>query len=154
MRPIYIILDFCFEFDKRFYDNKQLYDWGSVLHNSAQPRVAEIAEPKRTPNFASPSNAKPSLPRLTYERSAINIDTVKPIPHTTQTLANDFHEVSAGNDTTPNFTAIQEKENTPKNLPTTKPNMTARLTPDNTLPKLIAERSMPALAKANSGITM
>ena len=76
-----------------------------------------MTEPKSTPNFARSSRAKPSAPNPAYERSAMNIDTVKPIPHTTQTLAKALHEEPAGSDTMPSLTAIHEKENTPKNLP-------------------------------------
>ena len=67
----------------------------------------------------------------------MNIDTVNPIPHTTQTLANAFHVAPAGNATIFIRTAIHENENTPRNYPTTRPIITASPTPEKRLPKLI-----------------
>ena len=69
------------------------------------------------------------------------------------TLAKDFQLAPAGKDTHLRRTANHEKENTPKNLPTTKPNITAKLTPEKSVPTLMCERSIPALAKAKSGMT-
>ena len=83
----------------------------------------------------------------------MNIDTVNPIPQTTQTLAKAFHVAPEGSDTTPRRIAIHEKENTPANLPTTRPNMAARLTPEKSVPTVMPERTMPALAKAKRGMT-
>lgn len=83
----------------------------------------------------------------------MNIDTVKPMPQTTQMLANEVHDAPDGNDTTLSRIAIQENEKTPRNFPTTKPNITARLAPENRPPMLIPESAMPALAKAKRGTT-
>ena len=60
------------------------------------PRTAAITEPQRTPSLASFRRAAPEAPRPAYERSAMNIDTVKPIPQITQTLANAFQVVPSG----------------------------------------------------------
>ena len=46
----------------------------------------------------------------------MNIDTVKPIPQTTHTLANAFQVVPAGSETTFILTASHENENTPRNF--------------------------------------
>lgn len=66
------------------------------------------------------------------------MDTVKPIPHTMHTLAKDFQLAPAGKDTHLRRIANHEKENTPKNLPTTKPNITAKLTPEKSVKKPVA----------------
>jgi len=81
----------------------------------------------------------------------MNMDTVNPIPHMTQTLAKLFHVAPVGRVTRRNRTANHEKENTPANLPNTRPIITAKLTPEKTSPRLICERSIPALAKAKRG---
>ena len=83
----------------------------------------------------------------------MNIETVKPIPQTTQTLANAFQLVPSGRVTIPARTASHENENTPRNLPTTSPSITAIPTPETRLVKDICERSIPAFAKANRGMT-
>ena len=84
----------------------------------------------------------------------MNIETVNPIPQITQTLAKDFHVVLAGSLTMFNLTAIHEKEKTPMNFPATSPSITASPTPEKSIPMLICERSIPALANANSGMTI
>ena len=84
----------------------------------------------------------------------MNIDTVKPMPQTIQILANDDHEAPEGNDTIRRRMASQEKLKTPANLPTMRPNITAKLTPENTSSNPTPERMIPALAKAKRGTTI
>lgn len=96
--------------------------------------MAEITEPLRTPSFASFRSAAPEAPRPEYERSAMNIETVNPIPQTTQTLAKAFHVVPSGSVTNFALIASHENENTPRNLPATNPSITDRPTPENKLP--------------------
>ena len=107
------------------------------MFRSTQPNTAEITEPQRTPSFASLRNAMPAFPKPAYDRSAMNIETVKPIPQTTQTLANDFQSAPAGRLTNLSRTASHEKLNTPRNFHITRPNITANPTPENRLPTLI-----------------
>ena len=112
-----------------------------------------MTEPQSTPNLAWSRSMPPFAPKLAYDKSAMNIDTVKPMPHTTHTLANAFHVAPTGSVTILRRIANHEKEKTPINLPMTNPNITAKLTPENSVPMLICERSIPALAKAKSGTT-
>ena len=69
------------------------------------PITAESTDPTSTPSLAWSRRAAPSAPRPAYERSAMNIDTVNPIPQTTQTLAKAFHVVFAGSFTKFSLTA-------------------------------------------------
>ena len=126
---------------------------GRVLLRRTHPRTAAITEPTSTPSLACASNAAPSAPRPEYERSAMNIDTVNPIPQTTHTLANAFHVVLAGSWTNLSLIASHENEKTPMNFPSTRPSITARPTPEKRLPMLICERSIPAFANAKRGMT-
>ena len=82
----------------------------------------------------------------------MKIDTVSPIPHSMHTDANDFQSAPCGSCTKPSFIAAHENVNTPMNLPATRPMITDRLMPPTRLPSDIVERSMPMLAKANSGM--
>ena len=67
----------------------------------------------------------------------MNIDTVKPIPQITQTLANAFQVVPSGSLTILALTAAQENVYTPMNLPITRPSIAERPTPEKMLPILI-----------------
>ena len=54
-----------------------------------QPTTADIIEPHRIPSFASDNSVVP-LPNAAYDRSAMNMETVSPIPQSMHTDANDF----------------------------------------------------------------
>ena len=88
---------------------------------------------------------------LPNERFAMKRETVKPMPQMTETAAIIDHVEPAGLGVSRNMIASQEKEKIPKNLPTTRPKMTARLTPSKIVEGSMSSRKIPAFAKAKSG---
>ena len=82
--------------------------FGRVLFRRKAPRRAEIRDPRRIPNLALFKRWAPSAPRAENDRSAMNIETVKPMPHRTQTLAKAFHDVPSGRETNFSFTLSHE----------------------------------------------
>ena len=83
----------------------------------------------------------------------MNMETVKPMPVSMQTLKKFFQLQPLGSWTNPNLTASQENENTPTNFPTANPKKTARPTPLSRLSILMPSKFTPALANAKTGIT-
>ncbi len=84
----------------------------------------------------------------------MNIDTVKPMPQSIQTLANERQSAPEGSVATFSLMKSHENDSTPTNLPTTNPRITARLTPETTSVRAKSLTSTPALAKAKSGMMM
>ena len=78
-----------------------------------QPITAETLEPHRIPSFAPFRSAVPSAPIDAYDRSAMKMDTVSPIPQSIQTEAKDFQSQPCGRHTILHFIATKEKGNTP-----------------------------------------
>ncbi len=78
-------------------------------------------------------------------------ETVNPMPASIAMEAIIFQSERAGIGASPVFTVTHEKAKTPKNLPTTRPIMIARLIPLKNAPALMPQKHMPALANANSG---
>ena len=111
---------------------------------------ADIIDPARIPSLASASSN--ACCRGSYASPAMKRATVKPMPLSMHTLANAFHELPLGRRTSFVRMASQEKENTPRNFPSTRPSITASPTPENRLSKPMPWKDIPALAKAKTGI--
>ena len=124
---------------------------GRNLFSNKHPNIAEINEPQSTPNLACESIVALFSPIPAYDRSAMKIDTVSPIPHRAQIPEKDFQLLPFGSTTMFIFTATQAKRNTPTNLPITSPDITGIPTPESIPSKLIDEKSIPTFAKANNG---
>lgn len=77
-----------------------------------------MIDPARIPSFASASNN--ACCRGSYASPAMKRATVKPMPLSIHTLANAFHELPLGRRTSFVRMASQEKENTPRNFPSTR----------------------------------
>ena len=99
---------------------------GRYLLSNKTPNNADMNEPHRMPSLACPRTAAPPWSEA-YERSAMKMETVSPMPQSIHTDAKERQSLPCGRETNPHFIAIHEKENTPTNLPTTRPTITGKV---------------------------